>query len=418
MIATSINAADVPKILDRLRQLVGERYWENRVQAIRSEIKGQPFLREHLQREYTIAFGLVRWFDEVARQRGNPLERTLLPAFRFAANVVAVYESIPVQSRSAFIGRVRGCLKNPEDMRALELEFAVATHFAQRGHRLTWPETDGSGQFDLLIHDICDDGLEVEVKSISSDKGQKIHSREALQIAHKAAAALEPLARRLQSGLAIVVTVPDRLPAAHNDQVRLVAQIRTAVLSGNNLNTDDGVDIRLKDFRAEDYPQLKPPMSEAMRNEIDAVSGTKNRFGIVFGRISGAPMVLVLQSRNSDQFMRYTFDTIEDAAKRQLSRVRPGVVLGGLDGTSASELIEVAQQDFKTGDAPTALRVATSRFLSGRNIDHLVGVAFLSRSEFGEETEDIVQSGGSAYFFARRESPKWHVDVERVFADL
>ncbi len=107
--------------------------------------------------------------------------RALYPALSFAAQVLSIIDRSPREQAHRIVRRVHGALKKPDDMRAMQLELVAATHFARRGHSIIWPEeTDEIGTFDLLIEDIGTDGLEIECKSMSEDKGRKIHRRDAL----------------------------------------------------------------------------------------------------------------------------------------------------------------------------------------------------------------------------------------------
>jgi hypothetical protein len=64
---------------------------------------------------------------------------------------------------------------------------------------------------------------------------------------------------------------------------------------------------------------------------------------------------------------------------------------------------------------PTALRIAVSRFLSGEGRDHVVGVGFLSESGLQLLEAGLVGLAGTAYYFPKRESPKWSEDFSGLF---
>jgi hypothetical protein len=104
----------------------------------------------------------------------------LYPAASFAAQVLSFIDASPKPLAEQFRRRVHGAFKNPDDMRGLRLELMAATHFLRRGRQVSWPEMTGEGNFDLLVSDVGPDGLEVECKSISVDKGRRIHKRESL----------------------------------------------------------------------------------------------------------------------------------------------------------------------------------------------------------------------------------------------
>lgn len=110
------------------------------------------------------------------------------------------------------------------------------------------------------------------------------------------------------------------------------------------------------------------------------------------------------------------FDTLSDSARRQFTGTRGAMFLVGLHGLGGGQLFSVAQQDQDASQAPTVLRIAISRFLSGEGRDHVVGVAFLSESGLQPLEAGLVESGGAAYYFPKRESPKWSDDFSDLFA--
>jgi len=90
--------------------------------------------------------------------------------------------------------------------------------------------------------------------------------------------------------------------------------------------------------------------------------------------------------------------------------------MAGFDGLDSEQLLSIARQDNDPQFPPTGLKIKVSRFLSSHNRDHVVGVSFLSRSVLRLVADGIVDSGGTAYYFPRRESPFWHDDFSGQFA--
>ena len=88
----------------------------------------------------------------------------------------------------------------------------------------------------------------MEVKSVSRDKGRKIHKRDALVFNHFVRERLEAVAQRLPAGLAAILTVPERLPAPYRERQNLADHVRTAIVRGSGATLQDGSDIRLVDF--------------------------------------------------------------------------------------------------------------------------------------------------------------------------
>jgi len=419
MLQVDLYTRDFPTVFARFREAVGERQWTKRVTAINSEARGQPYLREYLLKENAIAFALDRCSAQASRHGAFPSQssndRSLYPAFRLAAQTLSLIDKSSAKQGKRLVRRIHGAFRNPDDMRAIQLEFGIATHFVRRGYRISWPEMEESGDFDLMVHGIGPDGLEVECKSASVDKGRKIHKRDALDFNHLVRQKLEGTAHRLNSGLAVVLTVSDRLPAAFRDRQQLAERVVRAVLVGKSITVDEGSDVRLSEFDIVQYPDLGAPESSQLRQYIDHITGTRNREAMILGRKGAGALVFVTQSRQEDTFLRYVFNSVREAAREQLSAKRAGIVLVGLEGISADELVRTAQQDKNPTEDPTALRIAVSKFLGGSTTDHVVGVGFLSKDELTPKGPGHVSSEGSAYHFPKTESSFWHDDFSGMF---
>ena len=222
MLKVEIETRDIPDVFARFKDVIEERYWLKRVASIKDNIRGQLFLRDHLIGENAIAFALARCSDLVTRYGRIPMQETgdsnLYPAISLAAQVLSITEHSTALEAHRLVQRIRGAFKNPNDMRAIQLELMAATHFVHLDYAISWPEMEGTGTFDLLVNDIGTNGLEVECKSVSSDKGRKIHRCEALEFYHLVKPRLQTVSRSLNSGLAVVLTVPNRLPTSFHQK--------------------------------------------------------------------------------------------------------------------------------------------------------------------------------------------------------
>lgn len=416
-----LNTSSMPYVFQQFREAIGESHWLNRERKIKEEIRGAPYLREYLHEQNEIALALVRCSEMVKRYGNFPADaindRSLYAAFRFAAQMLALMKSNPVHAKQ-LIRRVHGAFKNPDEMRAIQFELVIATHFVKRGHSVIWPEMSGNETFDLLVTTLGTSGLEVECKSASTNKGRKIHRRNAMEIFDSVREELQQTSRNLHSGLSVVVTIPDRLPTEHRIRREFCSAIARAVMQGQTAVLPDGSEVRISDFDIRRYPSLGPTVTPQVREDIDEITGTSNREIMIIGRRNGGALVFVLQSAKEDSFLRYVFDTVDDAARRQLSKKRAGIVLVGLDGITPDQLVETADQDNDSNQPPTALRVAVSDFLRDTSKTHLVGVGFLSGADLVETAEGDVSCGGTAYYFPRKESPLWHASFSGLFTGL
>jgi hypothetical protein len=416
-----LYTSEIPDLFVRFKDVIDERYWLKRVGLIREDIRGNSFLADYLTNENVIAFALARCSNLVDRYGRIPMEeaenRDLYPAMSLAAQMLSIMDHSSSKEAGKLVQRVRGAFKNPDDMRAIQLEIMAATHFVLRGHSISWPEMDGLGRFDLLVKDIGTNGLEVECKSISEDKGRKIHRREALEFHHLVKPKLQALSRNLQAGVSVVLTLPGRLPALHKQKQALVKHVVDSVLASQGATLDDGSDIRISEFDMETLGVIETERGqEISREAIELVTATNNRESMILGNRKGA-LIFVLQSRRDDTMLKYVFDTVSESAKSQVSKNRPALFLVGFHAIEAESLLSIAMQDNEPNQTPTALRVAVSDFLGKQNLDHVIGVGFLSGGNLKPELNGVVKSGGSAYIFPKKGSRFWHQDFSGLFSE-
>jgi len=418
-----LYTGEIPEVFERFSELIGAQHWKKRVDLLNADIKGNRLLKEYLMQENEIAFGLQA-ATELTKKFGRfPVRHLdsspLFPCMAFSAQILSIAEASGSAQRTQLVRRVHGALKNPDDMRGLRLELTAATHFLRRGLDVQWPEMIGGGTMDLVIQGLGPQGLEIECKSISEDKGRKIHKRDALDFCSLIAPQLNDLGKGLKAGVVAVLTLDGRMPGNFMDRKKLAQSVVRHVLSGASNCHLDGANLRIHEFD----PALLGELGEdghpvVSRDRVDSVTGTSNRQALIVGRKSGGAIVLVLQSTQDDSLLTYAFDTLSRSASRQLSGKRAGMFLVGLEGLEAESLTELARQDSTGDQPPTALRVRVSDFLASQGRDHVVGVGFISKGALRSAAGGVTDSGGSAYVFPKRQSPFWHSDFSGLFSEI
>lgn len=417
-----LHTGDMPSVFERFSDLIGDQHWKKRVDLLKAEIKGNRLLKEYLIQENAIAFSL-QTSTELTKKFGRfPVHQLdcspLYPCMAFAAQILSIAEASESAQRAQLVRRVHGALKNPDDMRGLRLELTAATHFLRRGLDVQWPEMIGGGTMDLVIPGLGPQGLEIECKSISDDKGRKIHRRESLEFCSLVAPQLNDLGKGLTAGVAAVLTLDGRMPRNFADRRKLAQSVIRNMLSGSSNCQLEGANLRIHEFD----PALLGSLGEdglptVSRGRIDSITGTTNRQAMIVGRKSGGAIVLVLQSAQDDSLLTYTFNTLSKSAREQLSGKRAGMFLVGLEGLEIESLMELAEIDSTGDQPPTALRVRVSDFLASQDRNHVVGVGFMSKGALRPASGGTTDSGGAAYVFPKRESPFWHSDFSGLFSE-
>lgn len=427
MLPTELETQDIPAIYARFAKEIGEKHWQQRVKVLNEELRGNPFLKSLHFHENAIAFQLVR-LGEMRQKFGQaalPIynDEQHYQAASFAAQVLSVIDASNRQTGERLKRRIHGAFKNPAEMRAMQLELMTATHFLRAGRKVSWPEmTDapevqGVGKFDLLVEDVGPDGLEIECKSISDQRGRRITSRQALDFYGILRKRHWERIQRLSAGVLIVITVPNDLPKEHKERLRLAdAAVRRALHCVPGKYEDEGVRIQIGEFESARLRELQTGVSKRRaRDMMDEISGTRNKEVMAVGTKAGGALALVIQSAQDDDLMDSMFDMLRDSAARQFSGSRAAIFVVGLDGIDADQLLNLAHQDRKPDAIPTALRWHTSRFFESTSRAHITGITFLSANALRPVNTSIVDSGGLAYYFPRIDSKFWSKDFHGLF---
>jgi hypothetical protein len=406
-----MTTAEVPGLYRRLASAIGVEHWQGAVARQEEAIRSNHFLGDYLRSEYTIAYQLERLRRLVARFGTVPHEAckdpSIFPSLAFAAQVLGVLEICSAKQAKAFVRRVRNAFSCSNEMHGLRLELQAATHFARRGKRVAWHRVKTEGSFDLLIEDLGPSGLEVECKSISENKGRRIHRRDALDFWGELWKDVAGVALNLRSGIAVVLTVPKRLPVEVGERVTLAKEVVARIVAGSGATLVWGAEVRIESFDPEKIDAATYKDSEELRKAIDAATGTTNREAAVYGTPAGGMLAFVMQSAVEDNVLDEVFATLDDSAARQFTRERGALFWVALQGIDADQLLSVHEQDSDSGKQPTALKLRVSDFLH-RAPDHVVGVVFSSRSGLTPVVDGSTDSGGTTNFFLKEESHFWH----------
>ncbi|RTL38297.1 MAG: hypothetical protein EKK53_19060 [Burkholderiales bacterium] len=406
-----MTTAQMPAIYRRLATAIGPEHWQGAVARQEAAIRSNPFLQDYLRSEYAIAYQLEKLRVLVAARGDVPPwafnDRSIFPALGFAAQVLGVLSLCTTKQARTFVKRVKTAFSSSENMHGLRLELQAATHFTRRGNQVPWHRANNTGTFDLLVDDLGPSGLEIECKSISDDKGRRIHRLDALNFWGEVWKDISAVAQHLRNGLAVVLTVPNRLPSDPEERAALTRAVVSGVVAGTSTSLGGGMELRLANFEPEHLSAAMAGDRQTFRDAIDAATGTTNREAALYGTPSGGMLALVIQSAVEDDVLDQVFATLKDSASRQFTGQRGSLFWVALQGLDAEQLMSVHEQDSDPSQQPTALRKGVSDFLTNAP-DHVVGVVFGSRSGLYPTDDGITDMGGVTNFFVKETSPHWH----------
>ena len=395
----------------RLATAIGPEHWQGAVARQEAAIRSNHFLGDYLRSEYAIAYQLEKLRVLVAAHGDVPPQacndRSIFPALGFAAQVLGVLNRCTNKQARTFIRRVRTAFSSAANMHGLRLELQAATHFTRRGKHVSWHRANNAGTFDLLVDDLGPSGLEVECKSISDNKGRRIHRLDALNFCGEVWKDISSVAQHLHTGMAVVLTVPYRLPADHDQRAALAREVVSQVVAGTGAKLSDGSDLRVQNF---DPDQVKAAVGgdrQAMRSAIDVATGTTNREAALYGTPGGGLLAFVMQSAVEDDVLDQVFATLNDSASRQFTGQRGALFWVALQGLDAEQLMSVHEQDSDPDQRPTGLRLGVSNYLTNAPA-HIVGVVFGSRSGLHPTVDGSTDMGGVTNFFVKEQSSYWH----------
>lgn len=399
---TEVHQIDFPRLFSIFDENIDSRCWRKLVAKINAEIRGNKFLKEHLEKKNELIFSLQK-IDDFRKKNGHlnfKIEQSnaLYEACTLISQFSLIQEQLNKAQVKALAGRVRGGFQNPNDLRALIFELQMATHFAKRGYSIVFPESDGDSIFDVHAANQNHE-IEIECKSISEDKGRQIHKREALEIFNLIKKDLEKLTKNLNEGLLIRIFFEGRAPKNYNQRIELSKSIKLCVL--NDGHRADKFRIETRRFDIE-----KPLFSAAgiennRTNDLLKKFGILNRESLVYACSGGGLVILTLESDVADKPVEEIFESASDAAKNQLTGNHMGIVCIKLESLTGAHIRDIGQE---TGN-PTALRVAASKFISSSSAKNATAVVFFADDELSRNEDGSFARSTTSYGFVNEKNP-------------
>ncbi|MBT2746063.1 MULTISPECIES: hypothetical protein [unclassified Lysobacter] len=400
-LTTDFRAEYLPGIVARFDSWIDRAEWMRVVKNVRKEIKGNSFLESYLAELHRTPLALEKIKNIISRFGHGAIHAHMSGAeyetIVLMVQFVDVVQRLDNKKARSLAGRMNGALRNPADMRALQFELQVATHLVKRDFEVEFPETDGKGIFDILAtRGGRTAPLEFECKFITADKGRYVSQREALEINSLLEKALKKYIGGLRVGLVLRVIFKDRPPKNIVDRLELCSHVKEVIVLGADYQCAD-YSIRLSQLDLKNSIFSSGEFSEEDLTLFLKGHGIVNKQVMVLGVKGKGVVVISLESEKPNKFLSRVFETISDAAKRQLTGTHPGCICVKFDDLNESQLVEIGLER----DTPTALRAAASRFLSSSASSNVAVLAFYADGELTTLQGGGITRGGRTYHFPR-----------------
>lgn len=408
---TELEAIKLLPTFQDFATILGAENWLKMANQLRAEIKGNQFLDQLYAREHRMVFALEHLHNEYAALRHvMPCQHPdLYEACTLVVQFMEILKSHP-DSASAFAGRMRGALKNPSDMRAMQFELQVATHLARKGHAISFPELDGTGRFDILAAHHDGSQIEFECKYVTAAKGRAITRHAAIGIHRKIKTAIDRYAQTATAGTVLRIVFHGRAPTSEQEQTALIEPVATA-LSGGQDNHGQ-VDTVLTTFDIAESPFASGrPAQEDVATFLQQ-HGAINTESMTLLYPNGVVVLISLESRRQSRYLESIFDTLSDAARKQLTGERAGVLCAKFDDITAEELIEVGKE---ADGYPSQLRIGASEFLNSPSSERATMLCFFADGASLVQHDGTTSRIGAVFSFRNDQNRYGDTDLRAIF---
>lgn len=383
--------------------------WERRREELTFQLRENFLLADLFRERHQLELGLFRLADE--RRRRTKPRRQIQDALEyqiaaFMATTVGFYQRLDAAGKDRLAGRLRDGLQSDTALNALCHEMTTAAHFLQQGFDVDPSDLRAGGGFDFLIADGRIEA-EVECKLATSDIGRRIHRRHMLTLGRAIQPELVKLGPNMAGGHFVNVLLPERLSANLALHRRIADAVATVLRDKQSVNN--------KDFQvsAQFFDLASTPFGEKDRisvhtRELSAfvrtTFGKPNANVMAHGIPGRLGIVVCVESTKKDRVAHGIYHQLRDAATRQFSKKRPGVLVIRLADLSDGQLMSLANSE---NQKPNALQAIAGRLLDGEDREFLDTVAFLGSGTVSSRTirnaslKTIVIGGTAPCYFFR-----------------
>lgn len=361
----NIQSAEIPANLHCLTEITGAAAWQKREKDFARQVHENPLIAEYLDSHFRIErsmFEVKRYKQNTGRIPDiiNAPSASTATLYNFAAVVTRVFRQLSKCGQDALRKKLKGALDDEVGLSPLGFEMRTVAHFVASGFDVEFNDLCEGGGFDFLVRK-AEIEIEVECKSVSGDVGHRVHLRRQCQLGPHI---LTPMRATEKDSVVklLVVTLPDRLYPAREFMIAVGARISEALTKFESLIEGEPCTVSYREFPIAGSPFACKSPPRINRNDVieycNTMIGDQIGHTIMTFSPRRSATVVALRSAKSNTFMDYVYRNLKEAASKQLSGTRPGIICVQLRDTTSTQLREIAAEPSQSGK-PSAVQLMT-----------------------------------------------------------
>lgn len=359
-----INDYEIPNLVNKLIRFIGREEINKCLDRYSKslQLSGPVFSESYLKKRHPWWNAFVEYFK--LEKAGKSIKKNLTTEIKSLAcdakKISVLQKLMPESVRQKY----RKDLIDDKNAYAYLFEIQIAWHYYLKEYKILWHENDSTPHSEFLVK-TPDFEFNVECKRISTDASRRIRRRDFYRLAEKFIPCVE---KRGYSGV-IDITINDRIHGNDGFINDLSSQVITEINAGHiqgsfqipfgsvtsDLKIASGVVVDL----SEHFKKLLERKSPKAHGAIFAKSLLERPVD---------PIELTLMSQKSDNILNGVKDKINKAAKIQLDKSKPGLIVCFLEGI----------YDFTELATDSGLQIMTSLLLGKENFSHIAAIGYCS----------------------------------------
>jgi len=373
----SMPAPDL-RVIDALRNLVGDENWTNRINAIRAQCASGPRVRAVTQQRYAIELMLERLHKRPERSLTATERRTV----QLADAIMVEMDQLPRAGRAAFQARLKAAIVSDNTLMPMFHLVRTASLQRARGFAVNFAGMETNAPFDLLL---AREGKEAEVicDVVSAEEGRGVHRSAWFRLADRVDPDLQTWLEAHPGRYLLKMTLPQGLreeAAASDGLSALHERIRTMLQGQRRADYDEAAVLRLDPLM----------LAASQARETPSLSSLRDHFGseahLSVTSSGGGVFVMAARTGRENDVAAAVRRRMALLAPSRLTGQRPGIMAMFIEDTDRIEWREIRERMELEGEA--------RHFLTEPEATHVVAVTCASRMEmFGLTPPDAADDG-------------------------